>query len=118
MVSKAFYSELRTRQQLGYIVQSGANEIDGVRGLSLLVQSTALPPPELQQRIDGFLRLFRGTLVLMPEEELRSYTEAISAQMADVDNRLDQQATRLWNECAQRRYDFGRPWRSAAEARR
>ena len=118
MVSKAFYSELRTRQQLGYIVQSGANEIDGVRGLSLLVQSTALPPPELQQRIDGFLRLFRGTLVLMPEEELRSYTEAISAQMADVDNRLDQQATRLWNECAQRRYDFGRPWRSAARVRR
>jgi len=118
MVSKAFYSELRTRQQLGYIVQSGANEIDGVRGLSLLVQSTALPPPELQQRVDGFLRLFRGTLVLLPEEELRSYTEAISAQLADVDNRLDQQATRLWNECAQRRYDFGRPWRNAARVRR
>ena len=43
-ISKAFYSELRTKQQLGYIVQCAANEIDGVRGIVFVVQSNAQPP--------------------------------------------------------------------------
>lgn len=38
--------------------------------------------------------------------------------MEDVDQRADSQATRLWIECATRRYDFGRAWRSAARMRR
>lgn len=38
MLAKAYYTELRTRQQIGYIVQCNANEIDGVRGLSFLAQ--------------------------------------------------------------------------------
>ena len=43
-ISKAFYSELRTKQQLGYIVQCAANEIDGVRGIVFVVQSNVQPP--------------------------------------------------------------------------
>jgi len=70
MVAKPFYSELRTRQQLGYIVQCSANEIEGVRSLSFFVQGTRQPPPEVERRIDAFLRLFRGTLLLLPDDEL------------------------------------------------
>ena len=39
-----FYAELRTKQQLGYIVQCAANEIDGVRGIVFVVQSNVQPP--------------------------------------------------------------------------
>ena len=49
-ISKAFYSELRTKQQLGYIVQCGSTEADGVRGLVFIVQSSVQPPPELEAR--------------------------------------------------------------------
>ena len=38
---------------------------------------------------------------------------ALSSQATDVDKRLAQQASRLWNEIVQRRYDYGRPWRTA-----
>ena len=47
---KAVYAELRTKQQLGYIVQCGSTEADGVRGLVFIVQSSVQPPPELEAR--------------------------------------------------------------------
>jgi insulysin len=37
--------------------------------------------------------------------------------MGDVDQRADGQASRLWGECALRRYDFDRPWRNARRMR-
>uniref|UniRef100_A0A7S4MAX7 Coenzyme PQQ synthesis protein F-like C-terminal lobe domain-containing protein n=1 Tax=Prymnesium polylepis TaxID=72548 RepID=A0A7S4MAX7_9EUKA len=117
MVAKPFYSELRTRQQLGYIVQCSANEIEGVRSLSFFVQGTRQPPPEVERRIDAFLRLFRGTLLLLPDDELLQYRESIAAQFENVDTRLDLQAGRLWQECSIRRYDFQRPWSNAAKMR-
>ena len=33
LLDQPFYEELRTQQQLGYIVQSGISETDGVRAL-------------------------------------------------------------------------------------
>ena len=85
LVDTPFYAELRTRQQLGYIVGSSIAESEGVRGLVFSVQSSALPPPELEARVDGFLRGFRGTLAAMPEAELSAYREALAVQVSDVD---------------------------------
>ena len=99
-------------------MQCSQNEIDGVRGISFLVQSKVQPPPVLTERIDGFLRLFRGTLLLLSEEDVRGYTASLAAQFVDVDSRLDAQAGRLWGECAQQRYDFERPWRNADRVKR
>jgi len=118
MIDKAVYAELRTKQQLGYIVQCGSTEADGVRGLVFIVQSSVQPPPELEARLEAFLRLFRGTLLLTSDEELDTYRESLAAQMQDVDQRADGQASRLWAEVATRRYDFGRPWRSSKRMRR
>ena len=64
----------------------------GVRGLVFSVQSSALPPPELEARVDGFLGGFRATLAAMPEAELDTYREALAVQVSDVDKRLVQQA--------------------------
>ena len=118
MIARPFYSELRTKQQLGYIVQCSVGEAEGVRGLSFAVQSTVLRPPELEARIDAFLSEYRrGPLAAMTSAEFEGYRNAAVAQILDVDLRLDAQASRLWSECARRRYDFGRPWTSAKRMR-
>jgi insulysin len=118
MLDKAVYSELRTKQQLGYIVQCGVTEANGVRALVFIIQSSVKPPPEVEDRLEAFLRLFRGTLSLLSEDELGTYRDALAAELGDVDQRADGQASRLWGECAMRRYDFGRPWRNAQRMRR
>ena len=41
LIDQPFYAELRTKQQLGYIVGSSITESEGVRGLVFSVQSSA-----------------------------------------------------------------------------
>ena len=118
MVSKPFYNELRTRQQLGYLVAASVNEDAGVRGLLFRVQSTVRDPPQLEERIDTFLSDYGQTLARMSPSEFDASRDAAATQILDVDKRLDAQCTRLWSECAQRRYDFRRPWRTSAGMQR
>lgn len=49
--------------------------------------------------------------------QLSVVREALASQATDVDQRLGQQSSRFWNEMVMRRYDYGRPWRSAARLR-
>ncbi len=117
MLSKPFYSDLRTRQQLGYLVAASIDETAGVRALLLTVQSPVLQPPLLEERIEAFLSGYGDTLARMSPAEFGALRDAAAAQALDVDGRLDAQCMRLWVECAQRRYDFERPWRTAERMR-
>ena len=104
MLNKPFYNELRTRQQLGYIVQCAVGEGEGVRGLSFVVQSTVLSPPDLEIRIEDFLQEVRDTtLAQMSRREFEAYRGAVAAQLGDTDSRLDSQSSRLFAECVRRR---------------
>uniref|UniRef100_A0A7S2JII1 Coenzyme PQQ synthesis protein F-like C-terminal lobe domain-containing protein n=1 Tax=Haptolina brevifila TaxID=156173 RepID=A0A7S2JII1_9EUKA len=104
---------MRTNQQLGYIVGSSISESEGVRGLVVSVQSAVIPPPMVEQRIDTFLTSYRSSLASMPNAELTVVLEALASQAVDVDKRLGSQAGRLWSEIVNRRYDYGRPWRTS-----
>ena len=117
LIEQPLYGELRTKQQLGYIVQSSVSESEGVRSLVFSVQSAVQPPPEVERRIDAFLASFRPMLAQLPESELKTVREALASQVTDVDQRLGQQASRLWTEIVTRRYDYDRPWRSAKRLR-
>ena len=118
LIEQPFYEELRTKQQLGYIVQCGITEADGVRAMVFNVQSSVLQPPQVEERIDAFLRSYRSTLAAMSDQELNVNRESFAVQATDVDKRLGQQANRLWGEIVQRRYDYGRPWRTARRVRK
>ena len=49
LLDQPFYGELRTKQQLGYIVQSSVTSSEGVRGLVFSIQSAVLPPQEVSR---------------------------------------------------------------------
>ena len=95
LMDEPFYGELRTKQQLGYIVSCGVAESNGVRGVVFSVQSKVLPPPEVQARVTDFLKQFRADLAKMPEGEIDANKESLANRVVDVDNRLAQQASRL-----------------------
>jgi len=117
VLSERFYTELRTNQQLGYIVQSAVTESEGVRGLVLTVQSNVVGPPEVEERMNTFLKDFRDVLATLAEEELDAYRVALATQSTDVDKRLAGQVSRFWSEIVTRRYDYSRPWTSARRLR-
>jgi insulysin len=55
VLEQPFYDDLRTKQQLGYIVGSGARSREGIKHLTLTVQSSIVDGPELARRIETFI---------------------------------------------------------------
>jgi insulysin len=75
-LGEGFYHQMRTQQQLGYIVWAGAGDLRNMLSFYFLVQSAQVPADTLRQRMDafipGFLRGFRE----MPAEAFEQYRAA------------------------------------------
>lgn len=61
VVSEALYDTLRTKQQLGYTVSSGARLTHGVTGFCVVVVSAAFDAATVEQRVEAFLHDFQHT---------------------------------------------------------
>lgn len=56
--SEPCFDTLRTKEQLGYTVNSGVRLTHGVLGFVILVQSSRHPPPFVDGRVEAFLESF------------------------------------------------------------
>lgn len=115
LISDPCFTQLRTNEQLGYMVFSGKSDGRGILGLRIIVQSGDHPADYLDQRIEAFLELFRGTLANMPEDQFDTNRKAVIAKRLEKDKTLSHEAERHWNEINQHRYAFLRNELVAAE---
>ena len=96
ILREPLFDELRTKQQLGYIVHSyydlsfSAPEplkegnhplVTPVDGLVVNVLSKKVAPTEVAKRIDTFMEEFRTTLENTPESEIADHAKALKAKM-------------------------------------
>lgn len=99
----AFFYELRTKQQIGYIVHAGLTKIDSVYGLKLIAQSSRYSAAELAKRIQEWA--FTATV---SEEEVRNCIEGEKTVWLEPWNSLQERASSHISEIAERRYDYAR----------
>lgn len=112
ILNKPAFHELRTVQQLGYIVFEGIQHYVDVRVVYIIVQSTVAGPDELRIRIREFLGDFRQTcLSQMTEAEFKSYVDSLVQLKAEPEKNLVQQCARFWNEIQYRSYEYQRAQR-------
>ena len=97
LMQPQFYNELRTSQQLGYIVNSGMTELEKTLGMIFMVQSGKYDAVTLEQRIQEFLPGFLNTLTEMPEEELETLKESVINSKLQKSTSLSAEAGRLYN---------------------
>ena len=57
IASEPFYNQLRTQEQLGYIVTSGVRRAHGTQGIKFLIQSDR-HPQYVDERIEDFIKQF------------------------------------------------------------
>lgn len=99
ILESPMFHELRTVQQLGYIVKLGVQDFESTAGFSVFIQSTVASPDVLLHRIDDFIAHARGhILAAMSEEKLSEYVKAFIAKRAQPDASLFDRAKRLWAE--------------------
>ncbi len=106
LIEQPFKTELRTRQQLGYVVLSQYLDLMRHPMLLLVVQSSRVGAPELEKRFAAF----RETLLPMLEQISKKDFEANKAGLISTllrkDETLLQRSERYWDDIVNNRLNF------------
>eukprot|EP00536_Pseudo-nitzschia_multiseries_P014028 jgi/Psemu1/68953/estExt_Genemark1.C_6480023 len=95
------YNQLRTKEQLGYIVSVFVRKTAGSTwGLSAVVQSSSKSPKYLEERIEAWLETFREELEEKSPEIFAKEARGVVVQLMEEDRKLSSEVGTWWNEIA------------------
>jgi insulysin len=115
IIEDPFYADLRTQQQLGYIVGSGVRAIEETRTIAFIVQSSIASADRLASKILEFLDTFEDkTLQPLNDGDIAVYVKGLIDRKTEPDKTLAVEVTRNWSEIASGRLQFDRIQREAA----
>ena len=105
MTNEPCFDQLRTKEQLGYVVFSGPSVNNTWLGYRLLIQSER-SPEYLEERIDAFLVQFQSELDEMSEEEFQKHKKSLINKRLESLKYLNAETTRFWSHIMSERFDF------------
>jgi len=118
ILSTPFYNQLRTEQQLGYIVFAGFMPLSEVPGMTLVVQSPVADPIKLEQAFNLFLDQMQSALSNLPEQTLEGFRLSLISRIDQRDNSLKQRTSRFWRELDRENTAFDTPEQMIAAVRK
>ena len=98
LLSTPFYTQLRTEQQLGYVVFSNFLPIGETPGVGLTVQSPTADSQTLKQAYTAFLEGWRTELDADLGQNIEQYRASLRSRIASPSKRLSDETARLWRE--------------------
>jgi len=105
MMGEPAFNQLRTIEQLGYVVFSGGTTIDTWAGYRIFIQSEK-DCRYLEGRIEHFLTKFEKTLDKMSETEFEAHKKAAINKRLEKPKNLTEEGTRFWDHISSDAYDF------------
>jgi insulysin len=96
LMQPQFYNDLRTSQQLGYIVNSGMTVMEKTLSLIFIIQSGEYNTETLEQRMDAFLEKFSGYLKELPDTELNNIKKSVLNSKLQKTTSVTAEAGRLF----------------------
>lgn len=105
MIHEPAFDQLRTKEQLGYVVFSSMRNFATTCGFRVLVQSERRPE-YLDKRIDAFLEQFGRALEQMSESEFEGHKRSLIVKRLEKLRNLDQESTRHWEQIMNEYHDF------------
>ncbi|MGQ4276275.1 insulinase family protein [Pseudidiomarina sp. E22-M8] len=103
-----FFNELRTHQQLGYVVGSTYMPIEQHPHLLLYVQSSRYPAATLRERISTFIEDFTEQLEYLGTNDLDNIRKFLILKLREPDTNLRLRSQRLWTCVSQYHVNFNR----------
>ena len=109
LMQEPSFDELRTQEQLGYIVHSSVKTNgDNIKSLLFLIQSDSYGPKYLDDRIEAFIGRYRARLASMEKDEFDSHVKALSAEFLEKNKNLAEESSRYWSVICNGSYLFQR----------
>ena len=88
IMSSTFFHELRTRQQLGYVVGAGNLPLNRHPGLIFYIQSPVAGPQILLDAVEEFIDLFPLAMLEFTEQQWQESKAGLQAQLSERDANL------------------------------
>ena len=112
LTDEAGFDQLRTKEQLGYVVWTGAKVNSTTMGYRVIIQSER-PTAYLEERINAFLAFFEQSLQSMSAEDFEAHKKSLVNKRLEKMKNLHQETSRLWAYISSEYYDF---WQRDKEA--
>jgi insulysin len=101
-----FYSELRTKQQLGYIVGSNAGASLRHRYFTFVIQSSGYAPDELRRRAETFIATLPDALAKLSDQEWATLIAGARSQFEEKPKSIREKAEIFFG----RAFTYGGEW--------
>lgn len=99
------FDQLRTKEQLGYVVFSGLRGGSTTYGFRFIIQSEKTAD-YLESRIDAFLVSQATTIATMSDTDFESHKRSVVNKRLEKLKNLDQETNRHWAQISNEYYDF------------
>ncbi|KAF9291020.1 Insulinase (Peptidase M16) [Linnemannia elongata] len=113
IIQEPCFHQLRTTEQLGYIVQSGIHTFGPLTGIKILVQSER-DPVYIESRIESFLTNRINNLLFntMTPQDFERQVQSLVEKKLRKDMKLREETRRYWGQILSGYFDF---WEIAEE---
>jgi insulysin len=99
------FDQLRTKEQLGYVVYSGLRGCSTTYGFRFIIQSER-KSEYLDARIDSFLTQQLPALSTMTDADFENHKRSVVVKRLEKLKNLDQETGRHWGQISNEYYDF------------
>ncbi len=96
LISPEYFHELRTEQQLGYLVGTGYVPMNLRPGMAFYIQSPRADAKFLYQATLSFYQRFLSELPELDSDEFSALKQGLCSQIRERDNSLGNRAKRIW----------------------
>lgn len=103
---QTFFNQLRTEEQLGYVVQAFDMPMNDHAGLGFVIQSPVLSAEQLQQRVDEFLQQYAIQLAELTDEQFNRLKEAQLLELQRAPTNLTEEFSSMRNDWLRNRLSF------------
>ena len=90
LVSEPCFDILRSKEQLGYIVNASKAKVGSILTLRFIIQSNSQDPAYLDDRVELFIASYRLLLVALTEEEFSTNIQAVVEHLLERPKNLNQ----------------------------
>uniref|UniRef100_A0A0E0KDF5 Peptidase M16 N-terminal domain-containing protein n=1 Tax=Oryza punctata TaxID=4537 RepID=A0A0E0KDF5_ORYPU len=117
IIEEPCFDQLRTKEQLGYTVDSSPRMTYRVLAYCFRVMSSKYSPVYLQSRIDSFIDGLSALLDGLDEETFEHHRSGLIADKLEKDPSLSYQTGDYWSQIVEKRYMFDMSKLEAEELR-
>jgi secreted Zn-dependent insulinase-like peptidase len=108
MISQPAYDELRTKQQLGYVVFAVMMPHLATLELVMIVQGAKKSPDDVDSRIESVLDTFMHNLHNLSSSEFENWKDSLRSTINIKDQNMAQEADRIWGQIVSDELCFNR----------